>query len=454
MNRTLLVRYLSLLFIFSLHLLSCNNEVTPEVTPETALESYLNNNDTSYAWEIYETDDLERVKLYNILLTSQKWHEYTWRHQLVILVPEELKYDGALLYISTGSNSDEMPNWRDKDNNSIQLMKYVAEKNQALTAVLFQVPNQPLFDDLTEDEIISLTFHNYRGDGDYTWPLLFPMVKSAVRSMDAIQDFSIQELNHEINRYTVSGASKRGWTTWLTGASDSRVEAIAPMVIDMLNMPKSISYHVEAWGDYSPQIHDYVDLGVAQDVDTPDGQELVAMVDPYSYRDKLTMPKFIFNGTNDEYWPVDVIKHYFYDLPGENYLHYVPNAGHSLGDKKQAINALSSFFAETLRGEKYPECTWQLKESDTGAIVTIDLSKELLAGVELWSSDSDDRDFRDNEFTVQTLKIEPADKISVTVEYPDSGFRAFYIDLLYPNPYGETYSKSTRVFVVDPNKVL
>jgi PhoPQ-activated pathogenicity-related protein len=444
------IRTVSILFVSSVIFLTCNSTITPD----NALESYINNKDISYEWELYETHELDGITLYNILLTSQKWQNYTWRHHLAILVPKEIEHDGALLYISSGSNSEEMPNWRKVDDGSIQFMEFIAKKNKAITAVLFQVPNQPLFGDLTEDEIISLTFYNYKQDKDYSWPLLFPMVKSAIRSMDAIQEFTSKELNHDINSFLVSGASKRGWTTWLTGASDSRVEAIAPMVIDMLNMPKSIGYHLEAWGEYSPQIKDYVDLGVAQDVNTDEGKDVVSMVDPYSYRDKLRMPKLIFNGTNDEYWPVDVIKFYFYDLPGENYLHYVPNAGHGLGDRRQAINALNSFFAETILGYDYPECSWEFEESDKEVIVTIDVSEDELEGVQLWSAFSEDRDFRDNEFHYQVLDILPTDKITVRVNYPDSGFSAFYIDLLYPNPYGEIYSKSTRVFVTDTDEVL
>jgi PhoPQ-activated pathogenicity-related protein len=82
----------------------------------------------------------------------------------------------------------------------------------------------------------------------------------------------------------VTGASKRGWTTWLTGASDKRVEAIAPMVIDVLNMPVSLDYQIKSWGDYSIQIEDYVKLGIPQSTGSADGQAITAMIDPYSYR--------------------------------------------------------------------------------------------------------------------------------------------------------------------------
>ncbi len=450
MNRTIKTAGIVWLFLFLLF--ACAQK--QEITPETALQSYLENNDKSLHWELHESFEQNGLTIYNLLVTSQKWREYTWRHQLSIVVPDEINHDGALLFITGGSNKDEMPNWKKKDDGNIQMMEFIAQKNKAIVAVLFQVPNQPLYNDLTEDELISFTLHNYREDKDFTWPLLFPMVKSAVRAMDAVQAFSKETLEHTINRFVVSGGSKRGWTTWLTGASDSRVEAIAPMVIDMLNMPESIDYHVQAWGDYSIQIEDYVKLGIAQDVNTPDGEELTAMIDPFSYREKLTMPKFIFNGTNDEYWPVDAIKHYFNQLPGENYLHYVPNAGHGLGDKKQAIQALSAFWGETLNKQPYPVCNWETEENGEEITLKVKTSPEQLAGVVLWTSNSDDRDFRDNEFTSKTITHENGSEIQVNISYPDAGFRAFYIDLLYPDTNGDIYSKSTRMFVTDENKIL
>ncbi len=117
------------------------------------------------------------------------------------------------------------------------------------------------------------------------------MVKSAVKAMDAIQELSRQRAAKPVEQFVVAGASKRGWTTWLTGANDGRVKAIAPMVIDILNMPKSLDYQIETWKEYSIQIEDYVKLGIPQQTGTPEGKAITTMVDPYSYRKNWTCLK-------------------------------------------------------------------------------------------------------------------------------------------------------------------
>jgi PhoPQ-activated pathogenicity-related protein len=433
--------------------ISCTTTPVP-VTPETALQSYLQNEDQSYAWELSGSEELGGLTAYTMLLTSQKWREHIWKHTITVIVPEEMNHDGALLFITGGKNKDGMPVKRGGDDDFINTMSRLAAKNKAMVAIIWQIPNQPLYDGMTEDELISFTLHNYKNDGDFTWPLLFPMVKTAVRAMDAVQEFSKEQLQYDINRFVLSGASKRGWTTWLTGANDPRVEAIGPMVIDVLNMPVSLDYQIKVWEEYSIQIEDYVKLGIPQQVHTEQGNDISTMVDPFSYRDKLDMPKMIFIGTNDEYWPVDAIKNYYDEIPGENYIHYVPNAGHDLGGGQQALTALSAFFGRTMRHEKYPVCKWELAEEGSRITLSVETSPDKLQVARLWSTDSEDRDFRDEEWTSQEVAYQDQQEIEIEVTFPESGFRAFYLDLEYPDPMGGVYTKSTRMFVADGTGVL
>ncbi|GAA4415779.1 PhoPQ-activated pathogenicity-related family protein [Nibrella viscosa] len=424
-----------------------------DINPANALESYLNNGDKSFRWELKDSFEVGEVTAYNLLLTSQKWRDFTWRHQLTVLVPKENNHDGALLFITGGSNKDEQPNWSTNKGDALAF-GLVAARNKAIVAVLRQTPNQPFFNNLTEDALISYTLHNFQKDNDYTWPLLFPMVKSAMRGMDAVQAFARQNLNHTVNRFVVSGASKRGWTTWLTGAVDNRAVAIAPMVIDILNMPKNLKYQIDSWNKYSEQIQDYVDLGLTEAMTSPGGRAITQMIDPYSYRKKLTQPKMIFMGTNDEYWTVDAIKHYYDDIPGRNLIHYVPNAGHGLGDKRQALEGLSAFFGTTLLKQTYPVCQWTVSQTREGVKLTVKTTPELLEEAVVWSADSDDRIFQDEKWESRSLGAKNQPAVELVEPFPKSGYKAFYVDLKYKAPNGGTYIQSTRMFLTDNDEVF
>ncbi len=448
-----LLNKIILVFISLITITSCTTEPVP-VTPDTALQSYLHNDDESFSWVVKDSYDLDKTKVYDLRITSQQWREHTWKHTLTIIVPEENNHDGALLFITGGKNKDGEPVVRGGDDDFIKNMTQIAMQNSAMVAIIWQTPNQPLYDDLTEDALISFTLHNFKNDGDYTWPLLFPMVKTAVSAMDAVQEFSKETLDHEVSRFVLTGGSKRGWTTWLTGANDPRVEAIAPMVIDVLNMSVSLDYQVQVWQEYSIQIEDYVKLGIPQEAHTEGGQDITTMIDPYSYRDKLTMPKLILIGTNDEYWPVDAIKHYWNDIPGENYIHYVPNAGHDLGGGEQALRAISAFFGRTMSGTQYPICNWTMTEIENQMSLSVEASPDELLGAYLWSADSEDRDFRDEVFSSIDLNTVNQKDIEAVIDFPESGFRAFYIDLKYSNPNGGEYTKSTRMYVADKEELF
>jgi len=438
--------------VLLLALSACSDNNSP-VAPDTALQRYVQTRDKDFSWEVKEEFESDGINVVLIRLTSQKWREYPWVHQLTIISPDDMDSDGALLFITGGSNKDGEPRWQGRDNELLKIMSMIAAKNRALVAIISQIPNQPLYDDLTEDALISFTLHNFKSDRDFTWPLLFPMTKSTIRAMDAVQKYSRRELKHRISRFVVSGASKRGWTTWLAGSQDPRVAAIVPMVIDVLNMPVNIPYQKEVWGDYSIQIEDYVKLGIAQDLNTAEGQELTTMIDPYSYRAHLTMPKMIIIGTNDEYWPVDAVKKYFNDIPGENYIHYEPNVGHGLGDGVGAMKALSAFFNIVINNGRHPACEWQVSSDTIKTELTVKASPELKKAM-LWICDSPDRDFRDNQFISSDIESGSSPEIRIKVDHPDSGYRAFYIELVYPDPVDGVYSKSTRMFVADNDELF
>lgn len=447
------IALLSLLFAFLLVQPGYLSASKP-VTPETALQSYLHNGDKSFQWELKNTIQGNGVTFYQIVYTSQTWQKIRWTHELMIMVPADLAHDKALLFITGGSNKNGVPNTHKVSEDLPDGLSRIAKVNKAVVALLWQVPNQPLYDDLTEDALISYTLHNYQGDHDFNWPLLFPMTKSAVRAMDIVQEFGKRNIHKKISGFVVSGASKRGWTTWLTGASDKRVVAIGPMVIDMLNMPVNIPYHKVVWGDYSIEIQDYVKLGLAQQFGDEKSSDLVKMIDPYSYRKTLTMPKMLFMGTNDQYWPVDAVKNYIDDIPGNNHICYTPNAGHDLGDKKKALTTLSAFLGNTLNGGSYPVFDYSFAVAGGKVTLTAKTTPDRLVGASLFSTSSPNQEFRDKKWSSAGIEAAGLPVVKAEVELPSTGFKAFYLELKYKSPFGDDYTECTRMFVADGTHVL
>lgn len=173
--------------------------VHAQITPDTALDSYIHNGDKTYKWEEKESFTENGLTVNQILLTSQTWRGIVWKHQLTVITPDERKYDGALLFVTGGGIKNGEPNWNTKTNDPVlRGLMGLALENHATVAVIQQVPNQPLFDNLKEDALISYTLHNFKNDKDYTWPALFPMVKSAVKAMDAVQEFSKRNLTIQL----------------------------------------------------------------------------------------------------------------------------------------------------------------------------------------------------------------------------------------------------------------
>ena len=154
------------ILVFFLLVLSCSSKKNIPVTAETALQRYLDNGDGISQWEIKESYAVNNsdVTAYDLILTSQTWREHIWKHQLTILVPKEIEYDGALMFITGGSIKEGEPNFKSHDDELTISLGILAAKNNAIVSIIRQTPNQPLYDDLVEDELISFTLHNFKND--------------------------------------------------------------------------------------------------------------------------------------------------------------------------------------------------------------------------------------------------------------------------------------------------
>jgi len=277
------------------------------------------------------------------------------------------------------------------------------------------------------------------------------MVKSAVRAMDTVQKHlkSLDSGALDIKRFVVSGGSKRGWTTWLTAAVDKRVVAIAPAVIDVLNMDESMRHHFAAYGFYSQAIEDYGQMDIFSRLDTLEGQMLIKVVDPYEYRDRYAdIPKFLINSSGDQFFLPDSAQFYFHDLPGEKFLRYVPNTDHGLGNS-DAPQSLLVFYQSILKNSPRPKFTWSVRDDGSIEVNTTTTPKE----VRLWQATNPKaRDFRleiiGPVWKSSDLAASSPGKYIAKVSKPEEGWTAFFAELTFDSGGAVPYKFTTEVHVV------
>lgn len=408
----------------------------------TPLDDYVAKPDPAFEYSLALKTESDAYTTLAYHLVSQTWLDASkvdrpkWEHWVVVTVPKEVEFpDKAFMFIGGGST----PNGNDKPPTDNGPLSMVAVMTKTIVAEIRQIPNQPLhFTDEQspkykergrgEDELIAYGWDKFMKDGDALWLPRLPMTKAVVRAMDLVQ-----KENPKVDGFFVAGGSKRGWTTWTTAAVDKRVVGIAPAVIDVLNIVPSLDNHHAAYGFWAPAVGDYVEMDIVSRIHTPQFAELAKVVEPYSYRDRLTMPKYIVNSSGDQFFPPDSWKFYFNDLKGEKYLCYIPNTDHGLN--AEAYANLASFYYALFSDTPRPKFTWE-KAKDGSLKVQCETKPQ---AVLLWQAHNPKaRDFRLESvgkiYTSTPLPESAPGVYEARVQPDDSGWTAFFIELTFENP--------------------
>ncbi|MEN8130912.1 MAG: PhoPQ-activated protein PqaA family protein [Pseudomonadota bacterium] len=445
------MKNITLLVLMSLTAVSAQRAIPQPVT-EGPLTNYIAKVDSSYHWVEHRRSLLNEVSFAELMLTSQRWHDIAWKHQLYIIKPTNVKPNTqhALLFIGGGRWKQEYENPKDgfKLPKKADVFASIAEKLGTPVAILMQVPHQPIFGGKTEDEIIAFTFENYLNTGDPEWPLLLPMVKSAVRAMDAVAEYVDQTWDLQIKSFTVAGASKRGWTSWLTGAVDKRVTAIAPMVIDVLNMGPQLEYQKRVWGDLSYKISDYSERNIFKQLATEAGRTLQEIVDPYNYRHELKQPKLIIIGTNDHYWPLDALNLYWDDLFGPKYILYLAGNRHKLKDYARIIGSINALHQHVASGKVLPQLSWKFTNGDGRLSLKVE-SDIPPSRIVAWVASSATRDFREAQWAYYPTQNE-GNVHFYDLTLPEAGYTAIFGEAVFDDDEDSDipYFLSTTVKIV------
>jgi PhoPQ-activated pathogenicity-related protein len=430
---------------------------------QTALDLYIAKPDPSYSWKLVDTVPGTGYTTYVLAMTSQTWRNAAevdrpeWKHWLTIVKPDKLSFNKALLYIGGGNNNDPAPKGPSARTSQLAL------DTGTIVAELFQVPNQPLyFSDSKdkgrfEDDLIAYSRVKQMQTRDDYWLARLAMVKSAVRALDAVQEFAASKDGGgiKVDGFVVAGGSKRGWTTWLTAVEDARVVAIVPLVIDALNSEAITRHHFEAYGFFSTALNDYVNHKLFPDkIGTPEYQHILAIEDPFMYRhrERLRIPKFLINASGDQFFLPDNSQFYFKAMPDEKHLRYVPNAKHNL-EGSDARESMTAFYDAVLRGRARPGFTW-VKEKDGSLTVT---AKDKPKEVNLWQATNPNaRDFRvdtiGKAYTSSPLRETKPGVYIGRVAKPAAGFTAFFVELVYESGGKYPFKFTTEVSVV-PDKL-
>lgn len=422
--------------------------------PRTALDRYVAQPDPSFRFRSVTNFTSEGATTYALEMVSQTWlttnevDQPVWKHWLTITKPDGARPGTALLVIGGGDSRKRAPT---KVNPVTTL---IAKATGSVVAELSNIPSQPLTfagttNKLKEDDLIAYTWEQFLKTGDERWPARLPMTKAAVRAMDAVIAFMASEEagRLQIEKFVVVGASKRGWTTWTTALVDERVVAILPLVIDALNLGASLQHHYGSYGFFAPAVGSYTNRHLMDWAGTPEFRELTRIEDPYEYRERLTLPKFVITASGDQFFPVDSARHYFKDLPGPKYLRIVPNTNHGMSGMDTWLGIVACYDG-FLKGTEFPQFKWQLEPS--GALKVE--SETAPSEVRLWKAHNDKaRDFRMEAvgpiWDSTVLTAESKGLYRAQVEKPAKGWTAFFVELTFPTGGVAPLKFTTEAFV-------
>ena len=427
-----------------------------ELAQRTLLDDYVEQADDSHAWQIAATKDVDGTRIVVVDMVSQHWlteaevDRTEWRHWLRLSIPRTVTTDIGFLYITGGQNTDAVPEVLDPG------MIAIANATGSVVAELGMVPNQPLVFDgdgvpRGEDDLIAYNWAKSLSREGSDRLVLDAMAKSGVMALDTVSAVlaTPEGGEHRVERFVVSGGSKRGWTTWLVGAVDDRVVGIVPIVFDALNSEASMRHHFGSYGYFSPTVGDYVLHGILPRLGEPAVSELMRSVDPYQYRHRVTVPKLVLNATGDEFFLPDSSRFYWNELRGETYLRYVPNSPHSM-QGTDVLDTVAAFHWLTVNDRRPPRFSWTQND---GALHV--MASDQPESVLLWQATNPAaRDFRlatlGPAFSSTPVEADERGMYTARVSAPERGWTAWFLELTYdvgaPKPL-----KLTTEVVVTPD---
>lgn len=321
------------------------------VTTGTALnpmDDYVSKEDPHYKWEFLEHHTVHTVfggTAYALNVTSQKWLDESilegpngaiWTHQVIVVVPRNLKYTNVSYNFMTDGGNDS-PNQKLKpfEDYNIIVVDELAHNSQMVTIAIKQMPNgpfvyksDPLQKRRNENSLLSYSIMDYIQDPKANPERLIwlAMAKAGFNCMRAAQEFLKERNIADIQGWIVSGASKRGWTTYNMAATKcetcpAKIIAIAPLIPIIPSFRQDVHRQFRSYGAFSFAFVDMTDLNYTLFLDDERNIKAMDIIDVDLYEDRLAkIPKLVMVSSSDEYMSMDWTQLYWDQMQGEKHL--------------------------------------------------------------------------------------------------------------------------------------
>jgi len=363
-----------------------------------------------------------------------------------IAIPYPLKYPehGMLDILRTMNNENYEPPPRDDG----ACLAAVAAANETgmISSIVNSVPNQPVhfYNDPTfkrrqEDDVIAWTWRTFLDSPEPSDPTVIermPMTKAAKRALDtitAVAKLRVPESN--VQKFIVTGASKRGWTTWSLAAVDKRVVAIAPQVFSLLNMENGtlFQHNQNMDGAWSFAFRPYWSVNLTREFYNLKTRRIYEVEDMIYYKERFTIPVLSIGATGDEFFLLDDFLWWWDDIPDPKWLMMLPNAEHSMAPHYvQIAQTIKQFAISVAENIPMPKVSWTMGETSTGGYVRFVTDPPPLSLKAFWAVTQQNdtrRDFRLFILNEETGETVPHAVVwRQNLEIIDEGNGVYYVE--------------------------